>query len=195
MNGGLGMWRQGLEAHGFRLSRSKKKYMDCKFSKKRITPILLLVTQFKYEGSIQNAREIEGDISHEIQEGRIDRNPYYRKQKRKLYCIIVTSLYQLISMLGYGKQKGAITDQKRKDSLDNQRMSRLSQVQFHLKTLMTLPPLQYTQPCVIRCSYLVILAPLGLLGSRSLSWMKCRRASGVVCDKRYRSSYKTSDVV
>jgi len=31
----MGGWRQALEAYGFRLSRSKTEYMECKFSKRR----------------------------------------------------------------------------------------------------------------------------------------------------------------
>jgi hypothetical protein len=35
LNGRLETWRQALEACGFRLSRSKRKYMECNFSKRR----------------------------------------------------------------------------------------------------------------------------------------------------------------
>ncbi|KAF1895826.1 hypothetical protein Lal_00037942, partial [Lupinus albus] len=35
LNGKLELWRQALEAHRFHISRSKTKYMECKFSKRR----------------------------------------------------------------------------------------------------------------------------------------------------------------
>ena len=72
-------WRQALETHGFRLSRSKTEYMECKFSRRQNTPsievkvgdhIIPQVTKFKYLGSIiQNNGEIEGDVNHRIQAG------------------------------------------------------------------------------------------------------------------------------
>ena len=36
LNGKLETWRQTLEDHGFRLSRSKTEYMECKFSKRNL---------------------------------------------------------------------------------------------------------------------------------------------------------------
>jgi len=79
LNGRLETWRQALEAYGFRLSRSKTDYMECKFSKRRSMSTLEVkvgdhiipqVTRFKYLGSIvQNDREIEADVSHRIQAG------------------------------------------------------------------------------------------------------------------------------
>ena len=79
LNGKLETWRQTLEDHGFRLSRSKTEYMKCKFSKRNTNPIVDVklgnhivpqVTRFKYLGSIiQNNGEIEGDASHRIQAG------------------------------------------------------------------------------------------------------------------------------
>ncbi|KAL5172393.1 hypothetical protein HKD37_16G045160 [Glycine soja] len=64
---------------GFRLSRSKSEYMECKFNKRRRVSnlevkigdhIIPQVTQFKYLGSvIQDDGEIEGDVNHRIQAG------------------------------------------------------------------------------------------------------------------------------
>jgi len=77
LNGRLEIWRQALEAYGFRLSRSKIEYMECNFNKRRSRStlavkvedhIIPLVTRFKYLGSIvQNDGEIEADVSHRIQ--------------------------------------------------------------------------------------------------------------------------------
>ena len=36
VNAKLELWRQTLESRGFRLSRTKTKYMECKFSKQGI---------------------------------------------------------------------------------------------------------------------------------------------------------------
>ena len=36
VNAKLELWRQTLESRGFRLSRAKTEYMECKFSKQRI---------------------------------------------------------------------------------------------------------------------------------------------------------------
>jgi len=68
LNGGLETWGQALEAHIFRLSRSKTEYIECNFSKRRSSPTLEVkvgdhiipqVTRFKYLGSIvQNNGEI-----------------------------------------------------------------------------------------------------------------------------------------
>ena len=68
-----------MEVHGFRISRSKTKYMECKFGKRHTNSNLEVkigndtipkVTTFKYLGSIiQNEGEIEGDVNHMIQVG------------------------------------------------------------------------------------------------------------------------------
>ncbi|KAL5168862.1 DnaJ subfamily C member 7 [Glycine soja] len=73
------IWRRALETHGFRLSRSKSEYMECKFNKSRRVSnsevkigghIIPQVTRFKYLGSvIQDDGEIEGDVNHRIQAG------------------------------------------------------------------------------------------------------------------------------
>ena len=79
LNGKLETWRQSLEAYGFRLSRSKTKYMECNFSKRRSRStfelkvgdhIIPQVTRFKYIWSIvQNEGEIEADVNQRIQAG------------------------------------------------------------------------------------------------------------------------------
>ncbi|KAH1238778.1 LINE-1 retrotransposable element ORF2 protein [Glycine max] len=52
LNERLETWRRALETHGFRLSRSKSEYMECKFNKRR-----------------RDDGEIEGDVNHRIQAG------------------------------------------------------------------------------------------------------------------------------
>ncbi|KAH1204730.1 Retrovirus-related Pol polyprotein from type-1 retrotransposable element R2 [Glycine max] len=52
LNERLKTWRRALETHGFRLSRSKSEYMECKFNKSR-----------------RDDGEIEGDVNHRIQAG------------------------------------------------------------------------------------------------------------------------------
>ncbi|KAH1225351.1 LINE-1 reverse transcriptase [Glycine max] len=79
LNERLETWRRALETHGFRLSRSKSEYMECKFNKSRRVSnleekirdhIIPQVTRFKYLGSvIQDDGEIEGDVNHRIQAG------------------------------------------------------------------------------------------------------------------------------
>ncbi|RZC04600.1 Sugar transporter ERD6-like 16 [Glycine soja] len=79
LNERLKTWRRALEIHGFRLSRSKSEYMECKFNKRRRVSnsevkigdhIISQVTRFKYLGSvIQDDGEIEGDVNHRIQAG------------------------------------------------------------------------------------------------------------------------------
>ncbi|KAL5143855.1 SPX domain-containing membrane protein [Glycine soja] len=79
LNERLETWRRALETHGFRLSRNKSEYMECKFNKRRRVSnsevkigdhIIPQVTRFKYLGSvIQDDGEIEGDVNHRIQAG------------------------------------------------------------------------------------------------------------------------------
>ncbi|KAL5157229.1 Secretory carrier-associated membrane protein 3 [Glycine soja] len=79
LNERLETWKRALETHGFRLSRSKSEYMECKFNKSRRVSnsevkigdhIIPQVTRFKYLGSvIQDDGEIEGDVNHRIQAG------------------------------------------------------------------------------------------------------------------------------
>ena len=73
------MWRQTLEVRGFKLSRSKNEYMECKFRKRRNNEqgVITLDGQqipviecFKYLGSIiQKDGEIDGDVNHRIKAG------------------------------------------------------------------------------------------------------------------------------
>ena len=75
----LELWRQTLKIQGFRLSRSKIEYMECKFRKKRNNEQGVItfdgqqipVTEcFKYLGSIiQKDKEIDGDVNHRIKTG------------------------------------------------------------------------------------------------------------------------------
>ncbi|KAF1865075.1 hypothetical protein Lal_00004449 [Lupinus albus] len=79
LNGKLEMWRQTLEAHGFRISQSKIEYMECKFSKRQTNPIveakvgdhiIQQVTRSRYLRSIiQDDREIERDENNRMQVG------------------------------------------------------------------------------------------------------------------------------
>ena len=75
----LEIWREALESKGFRLSRSKTEYMECKFNKRQTNNnlevkigehIIPKVSSFKYLGSIiQSNGEIDGDVIHRIQAG------------------------------------------------------------------------------------------------------------------------------
>ncbi|XP_056698647.1 uncharacterized protein [Spinacia oleracea] len=72
----LELWRQTLESRGFRLSRNKTEYMECKFSgaQKREVGVITLdgkIVQgsemFRYLGSIiQKDGELDGDVAHRI---------------------------------------------------------------------------------------------------------------------------------
>ncbi|XP_019238156.1 PREDICTED: uncharacterized protein LOC109218258 [Nicotiana attenuata] len=76
VNESLEIWRQTLEAKGFKLSRTKTKYLECKFSDKsgetdidvRLdSQVIPKRGSFKYLGSIiQGDREINEDIMHRI---------------------------------------------------------------------------------------------------------------------------------
>ncbi|KAL6557759.1 Protein Ycf2 [Orobanche minor] len=75
----LELWRDTLEARGFRLSRSKTEYMECRFSDnsdreaERITfdgKVVHGSTFFRYLGSIiQKDGELHGDVAHRIKAG------------------------------------------------------------------------------------------------------------------------------
>ena len=79
VNRKLEMWREVLESKGFRLSRSKTEYMECKFNRRQTNNALEVkigehvipkVSSFKYLGSIiQCNGEIDGDVIHRIQAG------------------------------------------------------------------------------------------------------------------------------
>ncbi|KAF3628092.1 putative pre-mRNA-processing factor 6-like [Capsicum annuum] len=73
------MWRQTLESKGFRVSRSKTEYVECKFNdvRRENEVVVKLEAQevwkrdkFKYFGSvIQSNGEIDEDVSHRIGAG------------------------------------------------------------------------------------------------------------------------------
>ena len=73
----LELWRQTLESRDFRLSRTKKKYMEGKFNKHRIRDYNIVTldgqeipisSHYKYLGSIiQKDEEINSDVNHMIQ--------------------------------------------------------------------------------------------------------------------------------
>ena len=70
----LELWRQTLESRGFRLSRFKTEYMECKFNKQGIRDYSIvrldgqeipMSSHFKYLGSIiQKDGEIDSDVSN-----------------------------------------------------------------------------------------------------------------------------------
>ncbi|KAF3645510.1 putative pre-mRNA-processing factor 6-like [Capsicum annuum] len=79
VNDKLEVWRQTLESKGFRLSRSKTEYLECKFNDVRLenevvvkleSQVVCKRDSFKYLGSvIQGNGEIGEDISHRIAAG------------------------------------------------------------------------------------------------------------------------------
>ncbi|KAF3620594.1 hypothetical protein FXO37_33192 [Capsicum annuum] len=79
VNDKLEVWRQTLESKGFRLSRSKTEYLECKFNglREQDEVVVRLDSQvvckrdsFKYLGSmIQGNGEIDEDVSHRIGAG------------------------------------------------------------------------------------------------------------------------------
>ena len=79
MNDKLEVWRQTLESKGFRLSRSKTEYIECKFNDlgqedklvvRLDSQVVCRRNSFKYLGSlIQGNGEIDEDISHRIGAG------------------------------------------------------------------------------------------------------------------------------
>ncbi|XP_070045788.1 uncharacterized protein [Nicotiana tomentosiformis] len=72
----LEVWRQALESKGFKLSRTKTEYLECKFSTepRKVGVEVRLESQvipssgkFKYLGSvIQREGEIDEDVTHRI---------------------------------------------------------------------------------------------------------------------------------
>ncbi|XP_075086512.1 uncharacterized protein LOC142169176 [Nicotiana tabacum] len=75
----LEVWRQTLESRGFKLSRSKTEYFECKFNDERHevevevkidTQVIPKRDSFKYLGSIiQGNGEIDEDVTHRIGAG------------------------------------------------------------------------------------------------------------------------------
>ncbi|XP_019258913.1 PREDICTED: uncharacterized protein LOC109237106 [Nicotiana attenuata] len=79
VNAQLEVWRQTLESKGFKLSRTKTEYLECKFSGEtlgeegevRLDSLAIPRRgSFKYLGSIiQGDGEIDGDVAHRIGTG------------------------------------------------------------------------------------------------------------------------------
>ena len=79
VNDKLEVWRQTLESKGFRLSRSKTEYLECKFNNVRLenevvvkfeSQVVCKRDSFKYLGSvIQGNGDIKEDVSHRIRAG------------------------------------------------------------------------------------------------------------------------------
>ncbi|XP_019257170.1 PREDICTED: uncharacterized protein LOC109235491 [Nicotiana attenuata] len=75
----LEVWRQTLESKGFKLSRTKTEYLECKFSNgtkekdmevRLDTQVIPKRGSFKYLGSIiQGNGEIDEYVTHRIEEG------------------------------------------------------------------------------------------------------------------------------
>ncbi|KAL6561231.1 hypothetical protein OROMI_016832 [Orobanche minor] len=75
----LELWRDTLEARGFKLSRSKTEYMECRFSDNSDREAEMITfdgkvvhgsTFFRYLGSIiQKDGELDGDVAHRIKAG------------------------------------------------------------------------------------------------------------------------------
>ncbi|XP_019259253.1 PREDICTED: uncharacterized protein LOC109237399 [Nicotiana attenuata] len=79
VNRRLEVWRQTLESKGFKLSRTKIEYLECKFSDATLmvdedvrldSQVIPKRGSFKYLGSvIQGNREIDEDVTHRIGAG------------------------------------------------------------------------------------------------------------------------------
>ncbi|XP_070040991.1 uncharacterized protein [Nicotiana tomentosiformis] len=79
VNERLEVWRQALESKGFKLSRMKTEYLECKFNTEprevgvevRLeSQVILSSGKFKYLGSvIQRKGEIDEDVTHRIRVG------------------------------------------------------------------------------------------------------------------------------
>nr|XP_009761835.1 PREDICTED: uncharacterized protein LOC104213957 [Nicotiana sylvestris] len=78
VNARLELWRQTLESKGFKLSRTKTEYLECKFSEthdayvevKLDAQVISKRVSFKYLGSIiQGNKEIDEDVTHRIGAG------------------------------------------------------------------------------------------------------------------------------
>nr|XP_009618780.1 uncharacterized protein LOC104110918 [Nicotiana tomentosiformis]XP_016501536.1 PREDICTED: uncharacterized protein LOC107819876 [Nicotiana tabacum] len=111
VNDKLEVWRQTLKSKGFKLSRTKTEYMECKFSMetheaemyvKLDTQVIPKRANFKYLGSIiQSNGEIDEDVTHHIGAGWLklrlssgvlcDRNVLPRL-KGKFYKAVVKSV-------------------------------------------------------------------------------------------------------
>uniref|UniRef100_A0A1U7UYL3 Uncharacterized protein LOC104213328 n=1 Tax=Nicotiana sylvestris TaxID=4096 RepID=A0A1U7UYL3_NICSY len=78
VNARLEIWRQTLESKGFKLSRTKTEYLECKFSETHDADVEVKLdgqvipkrASFKYLGSIiQGDGEIDEDVTHRIGAG------------------------------------------------------------------------------------------------------------------------------
>ncbi|XP_059310956.1 uncharacterized protein LOC132062393 [Lycium ferocissimum] len=79
VNAKLEVWRQILESKGFRLCRTKAKYLECRFSGvahkdgvdvRLDTQVIQKIENFKYIGYIiEGNKEIDEDVTHRISEG------------------------------------------------------------------------------------------------------------------------------
>ncbi|XP_060194993.1 uncharacterized protein LOC132624192 [Lycium barbarum] len=79
VNARLEVWRQTLESKGFKLSKTKTEYLECKFSDgsqvededvQLDTQVIPKKESFKYLGSIiQGTGEIDDDVTHRIGAG------------------------------------------------------------------------------------------------------------------------------
>ena len=79
VNAKLELWRKTLESWGFRLSRAKTEYVECKFSKQGIQDYNIvrldgqeipMSSHFKYLGSIiQKDGKNDSDVNNRIQAG------------------------------------------------------------------------------------------------------------------------------
>lgn len=78
VNAKLELWREVLESNGFRISRTKTEFMECKFSKNRNRNegIVRIDNQeihrsdhFHYLGLIMHKGEILDDVAHRIRAG------------------------------------------------------------------------------------------------------------------------------
>ncbi|XP_059310768.1 uncharacterized protein LOC132062156 [Lycium ferocissimum] len=78
VNARLEVWRQTLESKGFKLSRTKTEYLECKFSDvsqvededvQLDTQVIPKKESFKYLSIIQRTGEIDDDVTHRIGAG------------------------------------------------------------------------------------------------------------------------------
>ncbi|XP_070025044.1 uncharacterized protein [Nicotiana sylvestris] len=78
VNDRLEVWRQDLESKGFKLSRAKTEYLECKFSSEpgevdvdvRLeSPLIPSRGSFKYLGSVIQGGEIDEDVKYRISVG------------------------------------------------------------------------------------------------------------------------------
>ncbi|XP_016451102.1 uncharacterized protein LOC107775831 [Nicotiana tabacum] len=79
VNARMEVLRQTLKSRGFKLSRTKTEYLECKFSDgthdadvevKLDAQVIPKITSFKYLGSIiQGNRDIDKDVAHRIGAG------------------------------------------------------------------------------------------------------------------------------